>query len=139
MENAPRRGTPFQSKFIQKHLDSGPCNIGLALKIVCNATKYNPHMISERVTHAGVWFLSSFDDWRVCAVRFVAVPLCLRLGRVQLELNEDYRILHDRPKGPQQPWQGLEEIRAVLRVRKEAGAVGQITSQRQEEEKQGEA
>lgn len=83
-----------------------------------------------------VCFLLSIECGWEFTIRLEAVRLCLRLGRVQLELHENDRILYDRSEGPQQPWQCLHEVGSVLGVREEAGAVSQIACQRQEEEQQ---
>lgn len=55
---------------------------------------------------------------------------------IQLELDEDDSIFDDRAKRSQEPWEGLKKIGAFLGVGKEAGAVGKVAGQGQEEEEE---
>lgn len=61
------------------------------------------------------------------------------LRRIQTELEENDQVLDDCAERTQKPGKRVEEILAVLGVCNKAGAVGEVASQRQQEEQESEA
>lgn len=106
-----------------------------------NEPDNNSHALASQPHNRYITSLTSSVQVRLLVTSLLhgSTRLGLPRRRVQPELHKDDHVLDDGAQRAEQPRQRGEDVLLLLRVGDQAGAVGEVARQRQEEEQQGQA